>query len=83
MLSSMQPPAIDLFDFENDVFMNNGLFNWRQAGKDSSSQPWDMRSWEAERWFLRKWRLLVGGQEADIWSQTNWWRATRGEGKVE
>jgi hypothetical protein len=83
ILSSMQPVAIDLADLENDIFMKNGLFHWRPPGRAAPGQPWDMRSWEAERWFLKKWRILLGGQESEIWSQTNWWRETRGEGKVE
>ena len=82
-LSSMKPPVVDLTEFKNDIFLNDGLFNWRPAGKGSSGQPWDMRSWEAEPWFLRKWWILIGGQKAEVWDQTNWWRGTRGEEKVE
>lgn len=82
-LSSLDPPLIDVYDFKNDVFMNSGLFCWRVGGSGGSGQPWDMRSWEAEPWFLKKWWILVGGETGEVWEQTHWWRSMRGKSKVE
>ncbi|KIM94352.1 hypothetical protein OIDMADRAFT_149434 [Oidiodendron maius Zn] len=81
-LLSMTPPMIDVMEFKSDVFLKNGLFCWRASEKKGSGQPWDMRSWEAEPWFLRKWWMLMGGEDADIWSQTRWWRSMREEEEV-
>ncbi|KUJ23167.1 uncharacterized protein LY89DRAFT_727941 [Mollisia scopiformis] len=82
-LSALNPPIIDIDDFKNDVFMNCGMFCWRTGGTGGSGQPWDMRSWEAEPWFLKKWWILVGGETGEVWEQTQWWRALRGKSKVE
>lgn len=83
IMSSTNPPIIDLIEFKNDVFLNNGLFCWHTSGKKGSGQPWDMRSWEAEPWFLRKWWTLLGGEDAEVWEQTKWWREIRGEKDVK
>lgn len=82
-LNALNPPMIDVDDFKNDIFMNSGLFCWRVGGTSGTGQPWDMRSWEAEPWFLKKWWILVGGESGDVWEQTHWWRAMRGIPKVE
>ncbi|CZR51863.1 uncharacterized protein PAC_01740 [Phialocephala subalpina] len=82
-LSSLDPPMIDIYDLKNDVFMNSGIFCWRVGGSGGSGQPWDMRSWEAEPWFLQKWWILVGGETGGVWEQTQWWRGMRGKPKVE
>jgi hypothetical protein len=49
--------------------------------------PWDTRSWEARRWFLEKWKDLVGTEEEEeergeadgIWRCSRWWWNLRGE----
>lgn len=82
-LSSLDPPMIDIYDLKNDVFMNSGIFCWCVGGAGGSGQPWDMRSWEAEPWFLQKWWILIGGETGEVWEQTQWWRAMRGKPKVE
>ena len=81
-LASMEPPLINLGELKSDIFLNNGLFCWQASGK-GSGHPWDRRSWEAEEWFLKKWWILIGGEEADVVYQTRWWREIRGERKLE
>lgn len=40
--------------------------------------PWDMRSWEAKPWFLKKWWFLVGRKDEDMWETSIWWWQLRG-----
>ncbi|KAH8684882.1 hypothetical protein BGZ60DRAFT_175856 [Tricladium varicosporioides] len=82
VFSSTNPPAFDLHDLKMDIFMNNGMFCWRNAGKIGDGHAWDRRSWEAEPWFLKKWWVLLGGEESDIWKQTRWWRGMKGDEKI-
>jgi hypothetical protein len=82
-LTSTTPPIIDLQELKNDIFFNNGLFCWQASATKGGGHPWDRRSWEAEEWFLKKWWILIGGEEADVVFQTRWWREMRGEGKLE
>ncbi|KAK9491666.1 hypothetical protein V1508DRAFT_373435 [Lipomyces doorenjongii] len=75
-LLACTPPVIDESELEDDIF--NGLICWRTASR-GSGQPWDMRSWEVQPWFFKKWGILLGGEEGEAWRQTMWWRAMRGE----
>lgn len=51
------------------------------------SVAWSTRSWEAKRWFLRKWSHLVGTEQEElargdhdgIWRASRWWWDMRGE----
>lgn len=81
-LASMNPPLLDAKELKLDVIMNDGLTCWHVSEK-SSAQPWDMRSWEAAPWFLRKYWMLIGGEESEVWAQTKWWRGMRGETQVD
>ncbi|OCL09275.1 hypothetical protein AOQ84DRAFT_25212 [Glonium stellatum] len=81
-LASMNPPLLDVKELKLDVIMNDGLTCWHVSEK-SSAQPWDMRSWEAAPWFLRKYWMLIGGLESEVWAQTKWWRGMRGEKEVD
>jgi hypothetical protein len=80
-LAARKPPLIDAAELKADI-MNDGLICWRTSGS-GTGQPWDMKSWEAAPWFLRKWRVLVGGEEEEMWRQTRWWRGVRGEEEGE
>lgn len=82
-LTSMEPALINLSELKNDIFKNNGLFCWQNSDTKGSGHPWDRRSWEAEEWFLKKWWILIGREEADVVCQTRWWREMRGEGRLE
>jgi hypothetical protein len=52
-------PRCDLLDLKRDI--NAGLVCWSPGnGTDGGNvQPWDVRSWKAAPWFLRKWRMLI------------------------
>jgi len=79
-LTFRNPPLIDAAKLKSDI-MNDGLICWRTSGS-GRGQPWDMRSWEAAPWFLKKWSILVGGEEGEVWKQTMWWRELRGEERI-
>lgn len=79
------PPLIDQREFCRDL-ERNGIICWgsHTDGVDptatGSGTPWDIRSWEMEPWFLRKWHFLVGDEEGGAFlSQSRWWREMRGE----
>ncbi|KAK9482005.1 hypothetical protein V1527DRAFT_432132 [Lipomyces starkeyi] len=76
VLLACTPPMVDESELEDD--MMNGLICWRTSNR-GSRQPWDTRSWEVQPWFLKKWSILLGGEEGEAWKQTMWWRAMRGE----
>jgi hypothetical protein len=81
---------------EDAFFMElvNGLVCWGGAGigrRDraeddlglvSTGTPWDVRSWEAKDWFLKKYWTLLGGEDGELVRQTEWWRSIRGEEMV-
>lgn len=65
---------------------NAGASQSAQAKRDSGSardmrscQPWDMRSWEPQVWFLKKYWYLVGGWDDDMWRNCRWWHSMRGD----
>ncbi|KAL4745730.1 hypothetical protein BDW72DRAFT_49549 [Aspergillus terricola var. indicus] len=53
------------------------------AGKASTGTPWDLRSWEAQEWFLKKYWSLMGGEDGELVRQTEWWRSIRGEDALD
>lgn len=70
--------------------MLTGLVCWGGAGigrKDrqdstgyvSTGTPWDVRSWEARVWFLKKYWTLLGGEDGELVRQSEWWRNMRGD----
>ncbi|GAD97471.1 conserved hypothetical protein [Paecilomyces variotii No. 5] len=77
------PPMIDEEELFQDL-LHDGLICWasdptKASCFETSSAPWDLRSWEAQPWFLKKWWILVGGTQSEIYRQTVWWREMRGE----
>ena len=60
-LNLLQPPPFDYYELKNDIFMNDGITCWR-TGNKGTGQPWDMRSWEAE-----KVRQIFCAQNASSW----------------
>lgn len=86
-LAATRPQAFNLWDLKKDMVFEEGLVPWSSSRSSSRSarmrggqgQPWDMRSWEATPWFLRKWRMLVDGEEGELWNQSLWWQRARGE----
>ena len=81
-LAYCEEPMIDEDDLCNDL--NEGRVCWGSVLGGGSSAvgsgvPWDIRSWEAQPWFLKKWWIVIGGAEGEIYKQTQWWRQMRGE----
>lgn len=77
------PPMIDEKELFQDL-LHDGLVCWasdptKASCFETSGAPWDLRSWEAQPWFLKKWWILVGGTQSEIYRQTVWWREMRGE----
>lgn len=77
---------------EDEFFLDllNGLVCWGGAGvgkRDreestgcaSTGTPWDVRSWEARTWFLKKYWTWLGGEDGELTRQTEWWRSIRGD----
>lgn len=80
---STDPPMIDESDLCAD-FGNGGLICWGSRlggspGATGSGAPWDIRSWEAQPWFLKKWWFLVGGADGPLFQQSRWWHELRGD----
>ncbi|RDW78007.1 hypothetical protein BP5796_05859 [Coleophoma crateriformis] len=47
---------LNLLELKKDMFQGGLVYNGNtQSG---SSQPWDIRCWEAAGWFVRKWNML-------------------------
>jgi hypothetical protein len=81
MLATTSPALLNSLELKQDI-MCGGLVCWgtkHGSNHGGKGQPWDLRSWEAAPWFLKKWRLLVGGKDGDLWKQSMWWRNLRGE----
>lgn len=49
------------------------------TGRASTGTPWDHRSWEAKPWFIRKYWIVLGGEDGELVRQSEWWRGTRSE----
>ncbi|KAL8650557.1 MAG: hypothetical protein Q9210_003749 [Variospora velana] len=84
----MHQEEIDEDGFFHDML--TGLMCWGGAGIGrrnrqeftgyaSTGTPWDVRSWEAKEWFLKKYWALVGGDDGELVRQSEWWRSMRGE----
>lgn len=61
--------------------ISGGLTCWGSLACGSErgcGVPWDMRSWEAKPWFLKKWWFLVGRKDEDMWETSTWWWQLRG-----
>lgn len=82
---------IDEDEFFHDML--TGLICWGGSGvgrrdrKDSTGYastgtPWDVRSWEAKEWFLKKYWTLLGGEDGELVRQSEWWRGIRGEDDI-
>jgi hypothetical protein len=85
-LTCAEPPMIDVDELCNDL-LNDGLICWGSSLGDRNSatgsgSPWDLRSWEAQPWFLRKWWIVLGGADGEIYQQTQWWCEMRGDRSV-
>ena len=82
-LNYTETPMIDERELCKDL-QNDGLICWGSSLGGGSSvtgsgSPWDIRSWEAQPWFLKKWWILLGGAAGEIYTQTQWWYEMRGD----
>ncbi|KAJ5750405.1 hypothetical protein N7533_007433 [Penicillium manginii] len=82
-LVTMGPSVFNADEFCMDL-QNGGLICWgSQSGEkhdaSGSGAPWDMRSWEAQPWFLKKWWFVLGGEEGGFFQQSRWWHESRGD----
>lgn len=59
LANTVHGPHCDLWDLKRDI--NAGLVCWSPGNGTGGGnvQPWDVRSWKAAPWFLRKWRMLI------------------------
>ena len=59
LANTVYGPRCDLWDLKRDI--NAGLVCWSPGNGTGgvNVQPWDVRSWKAAPWFLRKWRMLI------------------------
>jgi hypothetical protein len=75
------PSMLDQQELFNDM-LSGGLTCWGNAdsgiGARGSGVPWDMRSWEAKPWFIRKWWFLLN-KDDEVKDTSSWWRQMRGE----
>lgn len=83
---------LDEDEFFHDMLI--GLVCWGGAGvgrRDrnlstsyaSTGTPWDVRSWEARDWFIKKYWRLLGGEDGELVRQSEWWRSIRGEDSLD
>ena len=65
-----------------DDFRRDGMIVWGSQGNGmgmGACTPWDMRSWEPQLWFLKKYWFLVGGWDDELWKAARWWHTMRNE----
>lgn len=83
LLSAAMPDSFNSWELKFDIYGRGGLTIWRrsQSGTDKRSnttyQPWDMKSWEAAPWFLKKWTMIIGDEESEFYKQSIGWQLIR------
>ncbi|KAM5347363.1 hypothetical protein ACJ41O_010368 [Fusarium nematophilum] len=81
MLSAAMPQNFNLWELKIDIYERGGLAIWRQGQSarraEDAYQPWEMKSWEAAPWFLRKWAMVVGGEQGEFHKQSLGWQLIR------
>ncbi|KAH6874457.1 hypothetical protein B0T10DRAFT_586469 [Thelonectria olida] len=79
--ATSSPCLLDQQELFSDM-LEGGLACWGTMESGllgrGSGVPWDMRSWEAKPWFLKKWWFLLGGDD-EMWEASRWWWEMRGE----
>ena len=65
MMSAAMPHIFNLWELKLDIYVRGALTCWRYH-RGGICQPWDMKSWEAAPWFLRKWNMLIDREEGEI-----------------
>ncbi|KAF5634269.1 hypothetical protein F52700_5992 [Fusarium sp. NRRL 52700] len=82
MLSAAMPHAFNNWELKLDIYERGGLTIWRLNHEKGGSlretyPPWDMKSWEAAPWFLRKWCMLMGEEYDKMTEQSIGWQVVR------
>ncbi|KAF4993235.1 hypothetical protein FGRMN_6599 [Fusarium graminum] len=85
MLSAAMPHLFNNWELKVDVYERGGLTIWRlnssKQGRGANARdsypPWDMKSWEAAPWFLKKWSMLMGGDSEELFNQSIGWQVIR------
>ncbi|KAF5543979.1 hypothetical protein FNAPI_9506 [Fusarium napiforme] len=79
MLSAAMPHAFNNWELKLDIYERGGLTIWRLKGESmrDTYPPWDMKSWEAAPWFLKKWCMLMGREYDKINEQSIGWQVVR------
>ena len=73
MLSMAMPHAFSVGEIKLDIYQHGGLAVWKGGGSARTCQPWEMGSWEAAPWFLRKWSMAVDGEDGEDGERTGGW----------
>ncbi|KAF4466975.1 hypothetical protein FALBO_6124 [Fusarium albosuccineum] len=82
MLSAAMPHILNTWELKLDIYVHGGLTIWREGQSktrrnSTSYQPWDMKSWEASPWFLKKWAMVIGGEDSEFHKQSIGWQVVR------
>lgn len=79
-LAAIFPQLFNPIDVKMDI-IRGGLVCRHDRSKielgNGNGQPWDMRSWEAAPWFVKKWKILIDGEEGETRKQSSWWKRVR------
>ncbi|KAF4949229.1 hypothetical protein FSARC_13535 [Fusarium sarcochroum] len=81
MLSAAMPHIFNIWELKVDIYEKGGLTLWRhnsakQGRKNSrnSYPPWEMKSWEAAPWFLKKWCMVSDEENEELHKQSIGWQ---------
>lgn len=82
MLSAAMPHVFNNWELKLDIYERGGLTIWRLKHEKGESvrdtyPPWDMKSWEASPWFLKKWCMLMGREYDKMHNQSIGWQVVR------
>jgi hypothetical protein len=72
------PGVFDESELCHDID-EGGIICWGRNEGGGCGRPWDRRNWEMRPEFLKKWWMLTGGPDGELWKQSRWWAETRGE----
>ncbi|CCT69558.1 uncharacterized protein FFB20_05906 [Fusarium fujikuroi] len=82
MLSAAMPHVFNNWELKLDIYERGGLTIWRLKHEKGESvrdtyPPWDMKSWEAAPWFMKKWCMLMGREYDKMRNQSVGWQIVR------
>ncbi|RSL46769.1 hypothetical protein CEP54_013708 [Fusarium duplospermum] len=83
LLSAAMPDKFNSWELKFDIYGRGGLTIWQRSQSaterrsNATYQPWDMKSWEAAPWFLKKWTMIIGDEESELYKQSIGWQLIR------